>query len=39
MIRSIALEMLINYDELAIRMGEPGASGRTAALMFAYLNT
>jgi lipid-A-disaccharide synthase len=32
-------EMLINYDELAIRMGEPGASGRAAALMFAYLNT
>jgi len=32
-------EMLINYDELAIRMGEPGASGRAAALIFGYLNT
>jgi len=31
-------EMLINYDELAIRMGEPGASERAAALMFDDLN-
>jgi len=31
-------EMLINYDELAVRMGEPGASAKAAALMFAYLN-
>jgi len=32
-------EMLVKYDEISIRMGEPGASGRAAALMFAYLNT
>ncbi len=31
-------EMLINYDYMCIRMGEPGASGRAAALMFNYLN-
>jgi lipid-A-disaccharide synthase len=30
-------EMLINYDELAIIMGEQGASDRAATLMFTYL--
>lgn len=30
-------EMLINYDELAIRMGDSGASGRAAGLMLGYL--
>lgn len=30
--------MLINYDELALRMGEPGASARAAALMYSYLS-
>ncbi len=29
--------MLINYDELAIKMGQPGASSRTARLMVNYL--
>lgn len=29
--------MLINYDELALRMGKPGASLRTAKLMLEYL--
>ena len=29
--------MLNNYQELAIRMGGPGASGRAAVLMFQYL--
>lgn len=32
-------EMLINYDELAIIMGEPGASEKAAILMFNYLKT
>ena len=32
-------EMLINYEELAIIMGEPGASDKAAKLMFNYLNT
>jgi lipid-A-disaccharide synthase len=32
-------EMLINYDELAIVMGDPGASEKAATLMFTYLNT
>ena len=31
-------EMLTNYNELSILMGEPGASGRTAKLITAYLN-
>ena len=29
--------MLINYDELAVKMGQPGASARTAKLMMTYL--
>jgi len=29
--------MLINYDELAVKMGQPGASSRTAKLMRNYL--
>ena len=29
--------MLINYDELAVKMGQPGASSRTAKLMMSYL--
>jgi lipid-A-disaccharide synthase len=31
-------KMLVNYDELAIIMGEPGASDKAAKLMFNYLN-
>ena len=31
-------QMLINYDELAERMGEAGASSRAAKLMVTYLN-
>lgn len=30
--------MLINYDELAMKMGQPGASTRTARLIFNYLS-
>ncbi|MBM3401099.1 MAG: lipid-A-disaccharide synthase [Bacteroidetes bacterium] len=30
--------MLINYDELALRMGKSGASARAAALMYSYLS-
>lgn len=29
--------MLINYDELALKMGEAGASGRAAASMYSFL--
>lgn len=32
-------KMLINYDELAVKMGEHGASSRAARLMFGYLKT
>src|ERR1700744_5904225 len=31
-------KMLKNYDELDVRMGQPGASGRTADLIIKYLN-
>jgi hypothetical protein len=29
--------MLINYDELGLKMGLPGASARAAKLMVGYL--
>lgn len=31
-------QMLINYEELALRMGQPGASFKAAKLMVGYLN-
>lgn len=31
-------KMLNGYDELALKMGNPGASARTAKLIFSYLN-
>lgn len=34
---SIREKMLADYNDLAIRMGDPGASGRTAKLIVSYL--